>query len=185
MVQTTLPTNVDHPPAGGSRDYQWRPCSHPNQPHRAHQGVWGLKGCLQLEVPSQHVNGASAWRLMPPHYKYCPSGGSRLPLSITLHVVAALMLHWAARMAPGRIQTRQQAYHLNDRATNERLHSVPSARKQTRLQAKGAVHTGTVEVMKHVVATEGIKGLWRGAVPGESLLHAHEGLGPSLKKGRS
>ncbi|MEW5306128.1 MAG: hypothetical protein WDW36_008618 [Sanguina aurantia] len=37
---------------------------------------------------------------------------------------------------------------------------------KTRLQVKGGAHVTSAAIVKHVVATEGIVGLWRGAVPG-------------------
>jgi hypothetical protein len=47
---------------------------------------------------------------------------------------------------------------------SDQLHSA--LRLQTRLQAKGAQQSTALGVLRHVVATQGVTGLWRGAVPG-------------------
>jgi hypothetical protein len=45
----------------------------------------------------------------------------------------------------------------------------PAELVKTRLQTKGNVHTGSLAVIRDIVKTEGVAGLWRGAVPGESI----------------
>lgn len=42
----------------------------------------------------------------------------------------------------------------------------PTELIKTRLQTKGNVHKGSIAVVKHIIANEGVKGLWRGSVPG-------------------
>ena len=44
--------------------------------------------------------------------------------------------------------------------------SNPTELVKTRLQTKGIEHQGSVAVIKHILQTEGVVGLWRGAVPG-------------------
>ena len=42
----------------------------------------------------------------------------------------------------------------------------PTELVKTRLQTKGNTHKGSLAVIRDIVSTEGVAGLWRGAVPG-------------------
>jgi hypothetical protein len=48
------------------------------------------------------------------------------------------------------------------------LLTSPTELIKTRLQAKGNVHKSSLAVMQHVIRQDGIHGLWKGAIPGQS-----------------
>lgn len=104
-----------------------------------------------------------------------PPSSPRLPLVVTAGTRAALgRLPAVVRSSPDMFLLLRRLGVPRCLAWTE---DPPPALVRTHLQAKGSTAKGSIDVMRQVVQLDGIRGLWRGAVPGLVSRERRGGLG--------